>query len=833
MRFTGSVALRPVRLGFLVPPDDLASVSRVARLSACIWGGRFNPIIPLSEAAADRWLMAPGAATGVDLARGLVDFFEPDVLVEAEPGMAERLGWKTEPHSFGLPRVLALEELFQVDERGELEIKAGIDAIEPMFHLYDQGYKYTLRHPQPFLTIQTDPRDCFFDVVGGRYPDDVAFSYLRQSYDEVFSPEVAPATAETSLRILREGYAGPFWITRHQLEESFGRGLRDETIYIFDGSEPADLIDYWNFRLVERRVTPINVAWFAQHAELIREIVIAAHRPIPGNPFGTMFHANLTFAGSIQKERWKALLEQYLPDLEPGSFHIGYTPHLWSGSGYGRHRRETKIIVRARSESFDQPVAEDRSVRLPALAPQFLNTSRRFSEARWINLVMPHNFIQEDDIARVYPSGLWEPGYPRIGLGSNPRIAREGWTLDHRYDTGSNSLRLQSGRDAFIAWLKRAGITARPSEEGQVAAQVINAAGGLFAAGMFCSMDTVRLLNQMAEGHVELGRDGKKILSTIPTRAKHINTISQHFAKREKSGFGYWNKLSHFLDCSVFRAGLRVQCPTCAHHNWFDLDAIGYDVTCSRCLNEFAFSQAPDKLAQVEWYYRVIGPFAAPDYARGAYAVALTLRCLSPQHHAEITWSTGLVLDTLQCEVDFMAWCRPERMLDEERDEPALLIGEAKSFGTNAFDQKSIEGLKTVAERFAGAIMVVSTLREITEFSPTEIDRLRDLAKWGRRARHKGHPINPLIVLTGKELFCEMGLDGAWRKHGDPEGLHPAYDLADPRVISEVSLKRYLGMHGYWEEVATRQDLARFRARLQDLIAARAAGIPNAGARPE
>ena len=129
--------------------------------------------------------------------------------------------------------------------------------------------------------------------------------------------------------------------------------------------------------------------------------------------------------------------------------------------------------------------------------------------------------------------------------------------------------------------------------------------------------------------------------------------------------------------------------------------------------------------------------------------------------------------------------------------------------------------------------MVVSTLREITEFSPTEIDRLRDLAKWGRRARHKGHPINPLIVLTGKELFCEMGLDGAWRKHGDPEGLHPAYDLADPRVISEVSLKRYLGMHGYWEEVATRQDLARFRARLQDLIAARAAGIPNAGARPE
>jgi hypothetical protein len=104
MRFTGSVSLRPVRIGFLMPPDDLGLVSRVARLSTCLWGGRYNVMIPFFEAGGERWVRPYHAEGGLNVARGYVNFFEPDTLVESSPGMAERLGWHNENSPLGLPR---------------------------------------------------------------------------------------------------------------------------------------------------------------------------------------------------------------------------------------------------------------------------------------------------------------------------------------------------------------------------------------------------------------------------------------------------------------------------------------------------------------------------------------------------------------------------------------------------------------------------------------------------------------------------------------------------------------------------------------------------------
>src|SRR5438128_1434469 len=110
MHFTGSVSLRPVRVGFLVPPDDLSIVSRVARLSACLWGGRYNPIIPFFESGGDRWRRPYSDAKGIEVAQGYVNFFEPDVLVETTPGMANKPGWEDTHRTMGLPRVISLNQ---------------------------------------------------------------------------------------------------------------------------------------------------------------------------------------------------------------------------------------------------------------------------------------------------------------------------------------------------------------------------------------------------------------------------------------------------------------------------------------------------------------------------------------------------------------------------------------------------------------------------------------------------------------------------------------------------------------------------------------------------
>ena len=228
----------------------------------------------------------------------------------------------------------------------------------------------------------------------------------------------------------------------------------------------------------------------------------------------------------------------------------------------------------------------------------------------------------------------------------------------------------------------------------------------------------------------------------------------------------------------------------------------------------------------MEWFYRIVGPFAAPDYARGGYAVALTLRCLAPRHDSEMTWSTGLALEPLDCEVDFLAWYRPSQLLRDERDEPLMLIGEAKSFGKNAIGDDAINSLKKLAERFPGALMVVSSLRDIADYSQDELRRLRDLALWGRRSTHHDKPRNPLIIFTATELFAKYGIYDDWKSKGGETGeivRHASTDPSNLYEVAELTQRRYLGLPRVWEEQMQAHDLAAQRRKLLGLIAQRGA----------
>lgn len=822
MNFTGSVSFRPVRIGFLVPPDDLSCVIRAAQLSACLWGGRFNPIIPFFEAGCERWRPSYAVAEGTAVARGFVDFFEPDVLVETLPGMAKKLGWNAGRSYFEVPRVLPINNFYEVDHRKTVQFAAGIDITEVMTELYNTEFQFERRHKQSFAKFESVVGDAFFDVVGGRYPDDEPLRYISEGYNDVFSPEALPSDVTSALRQMKEGLFGPLWVTRHELKESSGRRFGEETFYVFDPTDPGDTIDYWNFRLVEQHVIPINVNWFSAFAPFMRDHISAVHRPIPGNPYGTKFHSSICFASSISDERVADLTREHLSDLPDQAFFISRNPLLWRRQGRGRERREGKILATGKSVSFEVEVTPNASTKIPAPSPPFLNRSEQYRRSHWMNVIVPSRSFGSENPAIVYPTNLWSPDFPRLTMGDHLRVGREGWVLQSAFAIGYSVLSLQIGRDAIIDWFKTQGIDAKPSEEGQIATQVISAAGGLLPSGMFADAATLSLLGEMAESHAEVSRGGKTVAKATPDRSKHINTVRQHFDAREKRSFGYWNRLDYFLERSVFRAGVRVQCPICGYRNWMDLNSLSYRPTCTRCLNEFPFSQKPTDLQKVDWFYRVVGPFTAPDFARGAYCVALTLRTLADPHHTDMTWSTGLSLAQLNCEIDFVAWHREGRMLNDERDDPLLVIGEAKSFGRNAVNDEAVATLRKVAERFPGSVMVVSVLRGASELSLAEVARLRCLALWGRRALYEGQPINPLVILTGTELFAEHGIANAWKKI-DGKEMHASFDFHNLHTLSDLTIARYLGLGSNWDRAASDQALPAIQKLLQ-LVRARADG---------
>jgi hypothetical protein len=84
------------------------------------------------------------------------------------------------------------------------------------------------------------------------------------------------------------------------------------------------------------------------------------------------------------------------------------------------------------------------------------------------------------------------------------------------------------------------------------------------------------------------------------------------------------------VERGAVQLGLEVRCENCSSWSWFALNQLNYDLQCSLCLRMSKFPILdPGQPEKARWAYRVVGPFALPDYAKGGYAAALTLRCFA------------------------------------------------------------------------------------------------------------------------------------------------------------------------------------------------------------
>jgi hypothetical protein len=562
-------------------------------------------------------------------------------------------------------------------------------------------------------------------------------------------------------------------------------------------------------------VVLIHIDWFDRCAPLIRDLIIKNFRPIPGNPFGTMLHATVEFSRSTSEDRAKQLAREHLEGLPDRSwgFTLGYDA-IWENRDDPLVFHPQLVRLTAMASRIDEKVSDDLSVSFNTLSPEFLEDHSGFGRTTWVNVIQPsHTYSDRDELATVYPTNTLHPVYPRLGFSESGSVSREGWVFPQRHKRLGGRVRLQLGRDAITGWLSERKITAVPSDAGRVAEQIIRSVGGLHSCALFAEEDIVKLLDNMAATKVVHSNAlGAVEESNYPDRAVPVRRWEALFTEQRRKRRMPWITLETFTKSSVLRAGLEVRCPHCAQRNWFDLTSLDYTITCARCLVQFSFPQAGPEFKKLRWLYRVIGPFATPNFARGGYSVALTLRALAHGlgvGDRRMTWSTGLELDlgTSKVEVDFALWCQRDSWLWES-DEPTLVIGEAKSFGREAFTQDDMDHLKLIAARFPGAFMAVSVLKET--FSPREKTRLVRLANWGRRRYHNGLPVNPLIMFTGTELFARWHIEDAWKEKGSKAKalVEPAYvDLSHLGTFSELTQQVYLDLPPF------SADFERYRVR--------------------
>ena len=66
---------RPVRIGWVIPDREVSHLMKAAELNSCLWGGQFNPVIPIDD---------------LTLADQLVKAFALDVLIPIDTTEAGR-----------------------------------------------------------------------------------------------------------------------------------------------------------------------------------------------------------------------------------------------------------------------------------------------------------------------------------------------------------------------------------------------------------------------------------------------------------------------------------------------------------------------------------------------------------------------------------------------------------------------------------------------------------------------------------------------------------------------------------------------------------------------
>ena len=99
------------------------------RYCTTVWGGIYNPIIPVFRTPPKEWAIEPfDRIRGLGIARGYIRFYEPDVYVEAESGLIEQvgLGALKDRHAV-YPDVLLLSDLLKPEKHK--------DWCEPAFGL--------------------------------------------------------------------------------------------------------------------------------------------------------------------------------------------------------------------------------------------------------------------------------------------------------------------------------------------------------------------------------------------------------------------------------------------------------------------------------------------------------------------------------------------------------------------------------------------------------------------------------------------------------------------------------------------------------------------------
>lgn len=809
-KITITKRLRPIRLAFLVRKEDKKTLRDVFRINTCLWGGIYNPIIPFFQKTPKNWedrrFRHPSASS---ILKGYLDSFDPDYVVVKDKKML--------PDSlFDKERILLFEEV--LTSKDDSPISYGVDVTDLYWHLYDKDFKFERRHPiKVFIPMPSKETALLSACYFGDFPSLKEMSYVKKNYSHCFNPkELAINPANLLDCFINEG-ASPLRITKAELQV-YPRGWRAEpSVFFMDATSWLDIVDFWNLRAVGRDVLPLPKQYADNYIDLLNKIIKRNHVPYRHNK-DMMQHTNFICSRFSSMEEMQSFSKK-LTLAGMGSISLQHWyPRMWDEWAKDKdHVELCSIMVKEESEEVS---LEDKYLRFKDISPSFVEKHRWNGKPRWINVIRLKDFYERYDCPSVLPRNLKDT-YRIFGAHSFDKawISSEGLNIPCEHYEWSHFFEIPTNFKVFEVWFKAQGFEIELSGPGRILLKIIDSVGGIHGTRIFQDEEMIKLLDKMSHAAVESEikeSDDEPVKSKVRAKTVSIKIWRDLLIKLNRNSSEVAERhLRNLINYKILKGGVNLQCPECAQHTWYALDDLSDRVTCERCLEKFDFPISKP-VSENNWHLRTIGPFSIENYAQGGYCVALCLRFLGGHGFSnEMTWIPSFSIkrkDKDALESDFGIFLSQGQ--HNEINFPVVIFGECKSF--NEFKNKDINRMKQLSHNFPGSVIAFCTLR--STLTAREKKVLAKLARRGRKHFKADRWLNPVLILTGIELFSDFGPPSCWKNKGAPyDAFANNWYVRDGiQGLCDATQQMHLGIESYWKwyEQRSKKRLSRKQDRL-------------------
>ena len=738
-----TTTLRPLKFAFLVQPGDRIGLRKAMELNTILWGGQFNPIIPTYRRLPTGWHRTARLGTARDVFTGYLEAFDPDYVVP--------VGNVTEPpFPVGHRSVLSAKAVLgEFEETGTVGYGLGLFDILRQF--IEEELRFTRRDPLRIVFPEPYRRyPLFLASALGALPSRTA-SAIRQYWTEPLNASWLLCEGHSYAELFDQETLFPRRLSCLFIKgmHALNRGARD-CVFVMDAGSTADIIDFWNLRAIGWNVMPAPLQFIEQAGvhDLANGFIEENYLPLQRN-HSRYNRTTILKSQSVTAEQVKRFIgfldiKPKAGSEEPRIVLQEWYPRIWD-SWARRHDHASTPHLEADTRSQDIPEGRT-ELRLRTLDPKFMSRFGSSAKTAFANTIDLKFYGASDLVAEVLPDGgeTLARAIGALGL-AEWRFSNSGITYLSSHKDWSIHLNIPDAESVFVEWFRQRDWSVELSSAGRIAKQTCLALGGVWYLGILTDEGIVKLLRKMSDGR---SVRKKAFLGEI----SRISNERQFPVEPERL-------MKSLTEKRMFRLGLDIQCPVCTQWSWYSLEDLGYRLQCMKCLERFDVpSHAPNDLA---WSYRSFGPFSLPAYAQGAYSVLLTFYFFSRKLEGATApiMSFNAAKRQVQLEADLGLFFNQHKY---ERTTTDLLFVECKSYGR--FKQTDVSKLCRLGREFPGAILVFATLRD--KLTPGEKRLLKRVANRGRKYSVRDPNHNPVLVLTGIELFGHERPPYCWEASG-------------------------------------------------------------------